>query len=143
VTLVELLKKHEGLRLTPYLCPAGYLTIGYGHRCERESGEISRDEAEVLLLGDMAEARKSVRALVEVDLMRHQEDALVSFTFNLGASRLKDSTLLKLVNLKRFADVPAQLRRWVYAGGKEMPGLIARREDEARMFAGFGNDQTA
>ena len=57
--------------------------------------------------------------------------AIVDFTFNLGAGRLQTSTLRRRVNQRDWAAAASELRRWVYGGGKVLPGLVARREAEA------------
>jgi lysozyme len=72
---------------------------------------------------------------ITASLERHQFDALVSFTFNLGESNFRRSTLLKRVNASDFDDVPAQLLRWNKAGGREVRGLTRRREAEGAVFA--------
>lgn len=59
--------------------------------------------------------------------------ALIDFTFNLGAGNLSASTLRKRVNAGRWADVPAELRKWNKAGGRVLRGLVIRREAEAAL----------
>jgi lysozyme len=59
--------------------------------------------------------------------------AIVDFTFNLGAGRLQTSTLRRRVNLKDRVEAATELRRWVYGGGRVLPGLVARREAECRL----------
>jgi len=55
----------------------------------------------------------------------------VDFTFNLGAGRLQTSTLRRRVNQRDWFAARLELRRWVYGGGKILPGLVMRREAEA------------
>ena len=69
-------------------------------------------------------------------LKQNQFDALVSWTFNLGPSNLKQSTLLRVLNEGEYDQVPAQIKRWNKAGGKVLDGLIRRREAEALLFEG-------
>jgi len=69
-------------------------------------------------------------------MSQHQFDAMVSWTFNLGPSNLKASTMLKVLNKGDYEDVPAQIKRWNKAGGKVLEGLIRRREAEALLFEG-------
>lgn len=57
--------------------------------------------------------------------------AIVDFTFNLGAERLQTSTLRRCINQLDWAAAVTELRRWVYGGGKVLPGLVTRREAEA------------
>ena len=63
-------------------------------------------------------------------------DALVSFAFNLGAGALQRSTLRRKVNREEHAAVPAEFRRWIWAGGRRLNGLVWRREAEAVLYAG-------
>lgn len=72
--------------------------------------------------------------LIEVPLTDDQYDTLVSFTFNLGAGALQRSTLRRKVNREEHAEVPAQLMRWVWAGGRILPGLKKRRAAEAKVY---------
>src|SRR5690606_14899629 len=60
--------------------------------------------------------------------------AIVDFTFNLGAGRLQMSTLRRRVNQRDWESAARELRRWVYGGGKVLPGLVARREAGARLL---------
>ncbi|WP_296360451.1 lysozyme [Ralstonia sp.] len=62
--------------------------------------------------------------------------AIVDFTFNLGAGRLQTSTLRRRVNQRDWAAVSMELRRWVYGGGRVLPGLVARREAECLILNG-------
>jgi lysozyme len=135
---IALIKAHEGMRLNAYLCPGKKWTIGYGHTSAaglptvREGMRITRTEAETILRRDLAMFEARVNRLVKVPLTQHQFDALVSFDFNTG--KLHSSTLLKRLNAGKYSDVPRQLMRWVNGGGKELPGLVRRRRDEAELW---------
>lgn len=72
--------------------------------------------------------------LIQVPLNDNQFDALVSFTFNLGAGALQRSTLRRRVNREEHEVVPAEFRRWVWAGGRKLKGLVWRREAEAARY---------
>jgi lysozyme len=131
----QLVKRHEGLRLTAYLCPAGMYTIGYGHTKNVCAGDtITASEAEEFLDDDLRVFEKGVEGLVHVPLNDNQFSALVSFSFNVGLQALYRSTLLNLLNRGWYAQVPAQLQRWTKAGGKELAGLVKRRLDEAELW---------
>ena len=139
----------EGFRGRLYNDAAGHCTIGYGHlvhhgRCNGgEPAElrrgIGRDRALALLREDAEKAASAVRESVRVPLTQSQFDALVSFTFNLGGGALRESTLLRRLNQADYASVPAQLNRWVKAGGRTLPGLVRRRRDEGALFARGGS----
>ena len=134
---LSLIKKFEGCKLEAYKCAAGVWTIGYGSTNDVKEGmEISQERADMLLLEDVEVFEEAVNKLVEVPLEQNQFDALVSWTFNLGSTNLKNSTLLKVLNNKDYDGVPAQIKRWNKAGGKVLQGLIRRREAEALLFEG-------
>tara|TARA_R100000152_G_C6782201_1_gene218965 strand:+ start:11652 stop:12131 length:480 start_codon:yes stop_codon:yes gene_type:complete len=134
---LALIKKFEGCELESYRCSANVVTIGYGHtRTAKEGMTITREEADMLLEEDIRSFETSVLSLVEVDLKQCEFDALIAWTFNLGAGNLKSSTLLKRINAKDWNDVPHQIKRWNKANGTVLQGLIRRREAEALLFQG-------
>lgn len=131
------IKEKEGLRLEAYRCSAGVLTIGYGHTGgDVDPGmKITPEQAEVYFLKDLEnKAERYVNRYVKVKLTQGQFDALVSFTFNLGAGNLLKSTLLKLLNTGDYAGAAEQFERWTKSGGKITPGLVKRRREEKEMF---------
>jgi lysozyme len=131
-----LIKKHEGLSLRAYRCPAGALTIGYGHTGEVEEGDvITESEAEDLLRKDLRTFETGVGQMVAVALNDNQFSALVSFSFNIGLGAFARSTLLSLLNRGWYEQVPAQLMRWSRAAGKNLAGLGRRRRDEAILWS--------
>ncbi len=87
-----------------------------------------------LLAGDVAAAERAIGHLVKVALTQGQFDALVDFTFNLGAGRLAKSTLLRCLNSGRYDAAAEQLLLWDLAGGEVNLGLKARREAELRLW---------
>ena len=140
---IELAKRFEGFhrvpkadpgRAHPYICPAGFWTIGYGHLCDPAHPPITDAEAEVYLARDLITALNATLRYCPV-LTTESEGriaAIVDFTFNLGAGRLQASTLRRRVNQRDWSSAATELRRWVYGGGKVLPGLVARREAEIR-----------
>lgn len=135
---IELIKHFEGCRLDAYLCPANVWTIGYGHTGDVSEGDvITEHQAEALLVHDLEVFENYVNKHVEVSLYQYEFDALVSWTYNLGPGNLKASTMLRKLNLCCYRDVPDEMRRWNKAGGKVLPGLVRRREAEARLFEGY------
>jgi len=133
---IDLIKRFEGFSSTVYICPAGYPTIGYGHlvRSGESYAVISETEAEGLLRKDVESAERAVLRLVSVPLTDGQFDALVSFTFNLGAGALQRSTLRRKVNQQAHREVPEQFMRWVWAGGRQLSGLARRRAAEVESY---------
>lgn len=135
---VALIKKFEGCELKAYQCSANVWTIGYGHtRGVKEGDEISADKAEYILLEDLIEFEKYVDQLVTVSLNQDQFDALVAWTFNLGPTNLKESTMLLRLNEAQYDDVPAQMARWNRSGGEVLEGLKRRRKAEGLLFQGL------
>jgi lysozyme len=135
---IAMIEQHEGFRSTVYLDVAGNPTIGYGHMLK--PGEtfphgVTQEQATALLRADLADAEHAVNTFVTVPLTQNQFDALVDWTYNLGAGSLQESTLLELLNKGDYAGVPAQMLRWDQADGKVVPGLLARRQDEAKLWA--------
>ena len=134
--LVEKLKEFEGLRLDAYKDAAGVMTIGYGHTGKdvRRGDHITANYASELLKDDLGACEAAVRRL-RVAKTQGQFDALVSLAFNIGAVRLQGSTLLKVIReggSKR--QITREFKRWVYADGQRLSGLVRRREWEAKRF---------
>lgn len=123
-------------RAHPYICPAGYWTIGYGHLCESNHPPISEDEAESYLAGDLITALRATLRYCPVLAAESVErlSAIVDFTFNLGAGRLQASTLRRRINQQDWPGGALELLRWVYGGGQVLPGLVARRKAEVELL---------
>lgn len=143
---VELAKRFEGFErqvkrgtqvtAVPYVCPAGFWTIGYGHICDSTHPPITREEGESYLAKDMVVALNATLRYCPV-LATEPENrlaAIVDFTFNLGAGRLQTSTLRRRVNQRDWVAAARELRRWVYGGGRVLPGLVRRRDAESRLL---------
>lgn len=133
---LELIKKFEGFRPSPYKDIAGLLTIGFGHLILKNESftSLTKEEAETLLLKDVKWAEDCVNEKINVQLTQNQFDALVSFVFNLGCTAFFGSTLRKLVNNKDFTKAKGEFLKWCNAGGKKSPGLLRRRIDESVLF---------
>ena len=132
---IELIKSFEGLRLRAYVCPAGVLTIGWGHTKGVKAGMvIDLAEAERMLADDIAIAERCVNCDAD-SLNQNQFDALVSFVFNVGTANYKKSTLRKKVlanpNDTAIAD---EFGRWKYANKIVLPGLVRRRKAESDLY---------
>jgi lysozyme len=122
-------------RAHPYVCPAGYWTIGYGHLCDPKHPPITKAEAEVYQR-DLQTAMAATPRYCPVLATEPEERlaAVVDFTFNLGAGRLQTSTLRRRINQRDWIAAATELRRWVYGGGKVLPGLVTRREAEVGLL---------
>ncbi len=132
----DLIRKYEGLQLAAYVCPGGKLTIGYGHTGPdvTEGRRINAEEANALLEHDVERFERAVNELVRVPMTQGMFDALISFSFNLGAGSLKSSTLLKKLNADDREGAADEFLKWNKAKGKVLAGLTARRESERELF---------
>lgn len=139
---LELSKRSEGFHRTPkldpdraypYVCPAGFWTIGYGHLCAADHPPITRDQAEGYLAADLEIALRATLRYCPVlaTVSDNRLAAIVDFTFNLGAGRLQASTLRRRVNLLDWTGAVQEISKWVHGGGKVLPGLVLRRQAEA------------
>lgn len=132
---VQLIKGFEGVRLNAYDDGVGVMTIGVGHIRGVQGGDIiTEDQADDYLREDLSTAEDAVNRLVKVPLNQAQFDALVSFTFNLGAGALASSTLLKKLNAGDMDGAADEFLRWNRAGGRIMAGLTKRRISERMLF---------
>lgn len=126
-----MIEQFEGFRNLPYLDVAGRPTCGYGHLIkagEDFSAGITEAQAQDLLQADVETAEKAVNAHIPAWCNQNQFDALVDFTFNLGA------VPLQLLLSHGWAEVPDQMPRWCHAGGVSVPGLVRRRQAEVDLF---------
>lgn len=135
---LELIKRHEGLRLKAYQCPAGVWTVGYGSTTGvNQWTVVTQKEAEIRLRSDVKTAERAVEQVryLQPRLTQNQFDALVSFVFNLDSGNFGSSTLRKKV-IANPADqsIRTEFEKWVNANGRRLPGLVARRADEADMY---------
>ena len=130
-----LIKHYEGCELKAYRCPANVLTIGYGvTKGVTEDMEITQQEANEMLAGELIEYTKYIDDMVDVSLNQNQFDALTAWVYNLGPTNLKESTMLKVLNEGKYDEVPEQIKRWNKANGVVLGGLVKRRAAEALMF---------
>jgi len=138
---LTLIKKHEGLKLSAYLCPAKVPTIGYGNTFY-ENGtrvkmgdKITKDRAEKLLQHIVEAFSVQVDRLVTAKINDNQRSALVSFAYNLGIGSLQKSTLLKKVNANpNDPAIRIEFMKWTKARGVVLRGLVIRRQDEANLY---------
>ena len=136
-----LARRFEGLYLSPYLCPAGVPTIGYGATYYEDGTRVTLLDAPITRERAIALLQWMVRTVYLPTVMRlcpgidnpNRLAALIDFTFNLGGNALKNSSLRRKVNAGMWSAVPTELRKWVMAAGKRLRGLVIRREAEAAL----------
>ena len=140
---IAFLKEKEGFRSDAYYDVAGVLTIGYGHSIYAPSIEeypihegqhITEEEGEKILRADLKPTEAAVNSAVTRDITQKQYDALVSFTFNLGAGTFKSSDVLELTNKGNYQAAADAILQYSHAGGEFIPGLYKRREEERAMY---------
>jgi len=131
--LHDLIRRFEGLRLRAYLCPAGVWTCGYGSTGPDVSrGTVwSAPQADERMTRD-AQVFTAGAARYCPSLRGDGLDAIADFAYNLGLTRLAGSTLRRKINSGDTAGARAELLRWVRAGGRVLPGLVARRVAESQ-----------
>ena len=139
---IKLIKHFEGVRKKPYICPAGYWTVGVGHLISRDAKLpfewfriLSPGEIDDLLRKDLRRFELGVlRLLGIVQPSQSEFDALVSFSFNLGLGCFQRSTVRSAFirgDKKRSGEV---LLKYRLAGGRVLPGLVRRRQAELALL---------
>lgn len=133
--LIDHIKKSEACSLTAYKCPAGVLTIGYGHTKGVKPGDrITEYQAEQFLKEDLAQFEAVANKCKNIGT-QGRYDAVVDFIYNCGPDKWNSSTLKKYIESNRkIWEIQEQFLRWVNSGGKKLGGLVTRRIWEANRF---------
>jgi lysozyme len=132
---IQIIKRFEGIRHRPYLCPAGKLTIGWGSTQGVKPGmEITNEQAEEMLRQEVLELESELNLCVTVKLKNHERAALLSLSHNIGITRFRASTLLKKLNSGDKKGASDEFLKWVHVQGKRLPGLVRRRAVEKDLF---------
>lgn len=138
-----LCRPFEGLRLKPYICPAGYPTIGYGTVYKPDGSKVSMDDpaisketAEEWLIHELQVTYLPGVLKASPTLVTNPRalGALTDFAYNLGVPRYRGSTLRKRIDANDIDAAKQELMRWVRGGGKVLPGLVKRRAAEANLL---------
>lgn len=140
---VQLGKHFEGFSPTPYLCPAGYWTIGYGTVYKpdgtvvtKDDQPISQETAEQWLVFEMKNNYMLGVLKASPHLIAFPKilGAITDFGYNLGVARYRASTLRKRIDARDWEEAVVELKKWVRGGGRVLPGLVKRRGAEAAYF---------
>ena len=133
--LYILIRRFEGCRLTPYICPAGVWTCGWGSTGPDvfPGQKWTQDYADRRMYADALKFAKGTLALCP-NISGQQLCAIADFSYNLGLGRLKSSTLRKRINSGDLDAARSELMRWVRGGGRILPGLVLRRKAEAALI---------
>ncbi len=132
----EFIARFEGFKARPYTCPAGFPTVGYGHRLRdgEEYGTVTKEEALELLLADATREAAPVRKALTRQPEQHEADALISLAFNCGGSAIAKSTAVKAFNSGNDLKAADAILWWDKIGGKTSKGLARRRKAERQLF---------
>jgi lysozyme len=150
---IDMIKHHEGLRTKPYRCPALLWTVGVGHVIDPTHATVkyeerrnlpipegwdrvlTMDEVDRILSQDLGRFERGVVRLCPAAVGRQGVfDALVSFAFNVGLGNLQRSSLRMKTNRGEFDKAAEEFMKWTKAGGRVLPGLVKRRQDEQRLY---------
>ena len=139
---LEIIKRHEGFRSKPYLCPAGVPTIGFGatyypsgRKVTLQDADITMDDGIQMLKEMLIRFEKGVMRYVQASITQNMFDALVSFSYNVGLEAFRKSTLLKRINANPCdPDIKYQFSRWNKAAGRKLAGLVKRRAEESDLY---------
>ena len=148
----EMIKHHEGVRFKPYRCPARLWTVGVGHVLYPDQGRLPLDQRDAFQLApqdnrafskaevdgtlafDLQRFEVGVARLFPMVLTQNQNDALVSFAFNLGLGGLQLITLRSKMLRGETQEAADEFLKFTRGGGKILPGLVKRRNDERALF---------
>lgn len=136
---VAFIKAHEGCELTAYLDSAGIPTVGYGHTGpDVHLGlTITQATADDYLRQNLATAAQRLEAAVGeaciAELTANQYSAMISFVFNVGANPAWG--IFTKLKAGQFDAIPAELMRFVNAGGRKLQGLVNRRAGEVKLWS--------
>lgn len=133
---VNFIAQFEGFKETPYLCPSGCPTIGFGHVIRKGEffDKITKEEGLILLKKDLQIYQKVISKLLTVSLSKSQYIAVLSLTYNIGPGAFQRSTLRQKINREEYEEIPSEFMKWIWGKGKILPGLVKRREAEIKLF---------
>ena len=150
---IKTIKHHEGVRTKPYRCPALLWTVGVGHVIDPTHTAVKYEERRSLSIPpgwDRVLSMGEVDSILAQDLSRFERgvlrlcpaasgrqgvfDALVSFAFNVGLGNLQRSSLRMKFNRGELEEAAEQFMKWTKAGGRVLPGLVKRRQDERQLY---------
>ena len=138
---IAIIKHYEGFSSTPYKCPAGYWTYGYGNIRDNTGARVTADTAhidelqgEALLMVELDKVEAQIKRMTVIPLTENQFSAICSLVWNIGSGRYKASTLRAKLNRGDYRGASAEFPKWRRGGGKILPGLVRRRKSERELF---------
>lgn len=136
------IKSHEGLRLKAYMDQAENWTQGWGHKIHDgvDASDWTLEYAEEVFQKDLRYNDERVSSYLSVPYKQCQFNALVDFSFNLGADTLKNSTLIRIINVGDWQAASKEILKWCHIHNKRTGaiavenGLLARRTQESALL---------
>jgi len=130
---------HEGYVPKTYADPIGIPTVCFGQTgpAAKPGAEYTREECEAMLAGEIVTTLARLDQCLATPLSPPEWAALTSLAYNVGTNAICSSTIARMIR----SGAPAaqwceQFPRWVYAGGKVLPGLVKRRAAERKICLG-------
>lgn len=132
--LLAFLTDHEGEVRSGYTDPIGITTACVGHTRTAQLGRTyTAEECQALLRQDVQMTVAGISPCITVPITQGEVNAYVSFAFNAGSGAFCKSTMARKLNAGDHIGACNELSRWVYAGGRKLPGLVRRRAEERGM----------
>lgn len=155
--ICDFIAKHEGYRSKKYTCPAGYLTIGYGHKCTNSTpNQINLDTANKYLCDDVDVVICQFEGFLYTNGLSHSDihllsdsqiTSIISFIFNLGIGKFEKYSISSLILIYIYSlkigkpddviksMIVTRFTQYCYSNHKQLPGLLNRRLEEAHLFS--------
>ena len=139
----RLCRLFEGLRLSPYICPAGYPTIGYGTVYKPDGSKVTMQDAPITKETAEQWLQHELRATYVLGVLKASPHlaaypkilgALGDFAYNLGVPRYRASTLRRRIAEHDWEGAKEELMKWIRGGGRVLPGLVRRRQAECALL---------
>lgn len=141
---LSIAKPFEGFEANPYPDPGTGgepWAFGFGSTLDADEKQVTAQTPAItynaacdLAMRDMYRAFSAIASDITAPLTVHEIAAVMDFIYNVGAGNFKSSTLLRLLNQRKYGLAAGQFERWDQAGGRVMAGLLRRRVAEEKVF---------
>jgi lysozyme len=126
------LMPHEGEVRKPYKDPAGITTWCYGETQGQAKASYTHQECVDMLKERIPDYLGPVDEMMP-NLPDNRRIAYADFAYNVGVATVKKSRIPSFEKSGDYKSACAELKRYVYAGGKVLPGLVTRRQQEYKL----------
>jgi len=114
--------------------PGDVPTIGFGTTEGVKMGDrITPPVALARALNDVQKFEGAIKECVKVPLHQNEYDAYLQLSYNIGARAFCGSTLVRKLNAGDYAGACKEILRWTKVGGREVRGLVNRRQAEYQL----------